>query len=297
MKLEDIKRSMQVFAVKTSIAHEKGVAEMIESKLKNRVPRPEIKSILVIDQLRGYVFLEAPHQRDVMLALSEIRHVKGKVGQIKLEELDHFLKPEPLTETLEIGDKVEIIAGLFAGEKALVSKIDESKDEVTLSLVGSDNPIPIKVHADYLKVIEKGLGPVITSAGEPAVVGRGIKEYTFGKETEPKEKVAVEDFADDFEKDGDLTKDGKAGKEKAPEVVVFTGRKQKVVGELIDLNVDDLDDDLDDFKSEEFVENVEEPQPEATGEDKDAGAKGEESGTSKDKKSESDEDEEEDEWK
>jgi hypothetical protein len=228
-----------------------------------------------------------------MLALSEIRHVKGKVGQIKLEELDHFLKPEPLTETLEIGDKVEIIAGLFAGEKALVSKIDESKDEVTLSLVGSDNPIPIKVHADYLKVIEKGLGPVITAAGEPAVVGRGIKEYTFGQTEEQKQKAAVEDFADDFEKEGDASKDGKPTKEKAPEVVVFSGRKQKVVGELIDLNVDDLDDDLDDIKSEEFVENLDEPQPEADGENKDAGAKGEESGSGKSK----DEDEEEDEWK
>jgi transcription termination/antitermination protein NusG len=291
MKLEDIKRSMQVFAVKTSIAHEKGVAEMIESKLKNRVPRPEIKSILVIDQLRGYVFLEAPHQRDVMLALSEIRHVKGKVGQIKLEELDHFLKPEPLTETLEIGDKVEIIAGLFAGEKALVSKIDESKDEVTLSLVGSDNPIPIKVHADYLKVIEKGLGPVVTAAGEPAVVGRGIKEYTFGQPAEQKPKAAVEDFADDFDKEGDLSKDGKAEKEKAPEVVVFTGRKQKVVGELIDLNVDDLDEDLDDLKSEEFVENVEEPEPGANGEAKGAEKKDEKA------KSGKEDEEDDDEWK
>nr|MDO8083475.1 transcription elongation factor Spt5 [Candidatus Sigynarchaeum springense] len=291
MRLEDIKRSMQVFAVKTSIAHEKGVAEMIESKLKNRKPRPEIKSIVVIDQLRGYVFLEAPHQRDVMLALSEIRHVKGKVGQIKIEELDHFLKPEPLTETLEIGDKVEIIAGVFAGEKAVVSKIDESKDEVTLSLVSSDNPIPIKVHADYLKVIEKGLAPVITAAGEPAVVGRGIKEYTIGQSAEHKPKAAVEDFADDYEKEGEEAKEDAAGKEKAPEVVVFSGRKQKVVGELIDLNVDELDDDLDDFKPDEFVENPEEPEPGASGEDK---AAGEKPGKPE---SESQKDEEEDEWK
>ncbi|MEX2682867.1 MAG: transcription elongation factor Spt5 [Candidatus Sigynarchaeota archaeon] len=268
MRLEDIKRSMQIFAVKTSIAHEKGVAEMIESKLKNRNPRPEIKSIVVIDQLRGYVFLEAPHQRDVMLALSEIRHVKGKVGQIKIGELDHFLKPEPLTETLEIGDKVEIIAGVFAGEKALVSKIDESKDEVTLSLVSSDNPIPIKVHADYLKVIEKGIAPAVTAAGEPAVVGRGIKEYTFGQSAEQKPKAAVEDFADDFEKEGEEAKEGTGGKEKAPEVVVYSGRKQKVVGELIDLNVDEFDEDLDDFKSDEFVENPENLEPGANGEEK-----------------------------
>lgn len=249
MKLEDIKRTMQVFAVKTSIAHEKGVADMIFSKLQQRNPRPEVKSILVIDQLRGYVFLEAPHQRDVMLSISEIRHIKGKVGQIKLEELDHFLKPEPITESLEIGDKVEIIAGLFSGEKAFVSRIDESKDEVTLSLAGSDNPIPIKVHADYLKVIEKGVGPVLPpAAGEPTVVGRGIKEYTFGQTATQKPKE-TETFADDFEKEGEV------GKAKTPEIMVFSGHKQKVVGELIDLNVDEDDDeDLDDLKDDDFLE-------------------------------------------
>jgi transcription termination/antitermination protein NusG len=247
MKLDDIKRTMQIFAVKTSIAHEKGVADMIYSKLQQRVPRPEVKSILVIDQLRGYVFLEAPHQRDVMLSISEIRHIKGKVGQIKLEELDHFLKPEPITESLEIGDKVEIIAGLFSGEKAFVSRIDESKDEVTLSLAGSDNPIPIKVHADYLKVIEKGVGPVLpAAAGEPTVVGRGIKEYTFGQATTTKQRE-TETFADDFEKEGDEKKG------KVPEVMVVSGHKQKVVGELISLNVDDEDEDLDDLKDDDIL--------------------------------------------
>src|SRR5271157_600192 len=239
---------MQMFAVKTSIAHEKGVADMIYSKLQQRNPRPDVKSILVIDQLRGYVFIEANHQRDVMLSISEIRHIKGKVGQIKLEELDHFLKPEPITESLEIGDKLEIIAGLFSGEKAFVSRIDESKDEVTLSLAGSDNPIPIKVHADYLKVIEKGVGPVLpAAAGEPTVVGRGIKEYTFGQTAAQKPKE-TETFADDFEKEGEEKKG------KAPEVMVVSGHKQKVVGELIDLNVDeDEDEDLDDIKDEDLL--------------------------------------------
>ncbi|MBD3188872.1 transcription elongation factor Spt5 [Candidatus Bathyarchaeota archaeon] len=240
MRLADIKRTTQVFAVKTSIAHEKSVAEMVFHKLDIREPRPDVKSILVLDQLRGYIFIEAPHQRDVMIATSEIHHVKGKaIGQIQLEELDHFLKPESITETLDIGDKVEIIAGLFAGEKAYVTRIEEAKDEVTLSLVGSDNPIPIKVHVDYLKVIEKGLGTDVTPSAEGAVIGRGIKEYTFGEEeSSPSEEIDM--FSDDIELDETLEEEPEQ-----PEVIEYGGHKQKVVGELFDLNVDEDDDDLD----------------------------------------------------
>lgn len=273
MKLTDIKRTMQVFAVKVSIAHEKSVAEMIDSKLPTRDPRPDVKSILVLDQLRGYIFVEAPHQRDVMLACSDIRHVKGKaLGQIKLEELDHFLKPEPLTDTLMVGDKVEIIAGLFAGEKAYVSRIDEAKEEVTLSLVGSDNPIPIKVHADYLKVIESG-AIQHTFEGEATVMGRGIKEYTIG-DTKDKEASEIETFGDDFPKE---ELEGEA-----PEIIIHTGKKQKVVGELFDLLSDDDDEEFDDSFSDEYLVD----------EGSDAADKEDQSGEA----GEHDEDEDDDDW-
>lgn len=234
-----------MFAVKTSIAHEKSVAEMVYHKLDLREPKPDVKSILVLDQLRGYIFLEAPHQRDVMIATANVAHVKGKtIGQIKLEELNHFLIPESITETLEIGDKVEIISGLFSGERAYVSQIDAAKDEVTLSLTGSDNPIPIKLHVDYLKVIEKGIPRDTYLEGEEAqVVGRGIKEYSFGDESEEKAEPGI--FGDD---DVATTADVEASAEtteEVPEVAVFSGKKQKVVGELFDLNVDDFDDEFE----------------------------------------------------
>ncbi len=253
MLISDIKRTTQMFALKTSIAHEKSVAEMLTEKLKYKDPKPDIMSVVWIEQLRGYVFVEATHQRDVMMAISDIKHVKGKVlGQVKMEELESFLKPEKITETLEIGDKVEIIAGLFAGEKAYVGKIDESKDEVTLSLIGSDTQIPIKLNADYLKIIEKGAGAgMAADIGEGTVVGKGIKEFTFG-EQEPSTKP-VEDFADEFEKEEQP--------QEAPDVVVYSGRKQKVVGDmtLFDSPFDDeedtgeLDDEFGNF-DEEYTE-------------------------------------------
>nr|MDO8116043.1 transcription elongation factor Spt5 [Candidatus Sigynarchaeota archaeon] len=283
MRITDIKRTTQVFALKTSIAHEKSVAEMISEKLKYKEPKPDIMSIVWIEQLRGYVFVEATHQRDVMLAISDIKHVKGRVlGQVKMEELEGFLKPEKITEKLEIGDKVEIIAGLFSGEKAYVGKIDESKDEVTLSLIGSDTQIPIKLNADYLKIIEKGTGVGMTAEiGEGTVVGKGIKEFTFGDQ-EPS-STKVEDFADEFDKEEQP--------QETPEVVVYSGRKQKVVGDmtLFDSPFEDEEEGAEDLDDE--FGSFEEPYTEAppNGE-KSAGPEDE----AKDKETSSDKEEEED---
>ena len=52
-----------------------------------------------------------------------------------------------------MGDIVEIIGGPFKGEKAKITRVDTTKDEVILELFESTHPIPIKVHADYIKKI------------------------------------------------------------------------------------------------------------------------------------------------
>lgn len=54
---------------------------------------------------------------------------------------------------MEVGDIVEIIGGPFKGEKAKITRVDTTKDEVILELSESIRPIPIKVHADYIKKI------------------------------------------------------------------------------------------------------------------------------------------------
>ncbi|MHA1754723.1 MAG: transcription elongation factor Spt5 [Candidatus Odinarchaeia archaeon] len=90
--------------------------------------------------------------------MTGIPHVRGKVvGKINIKEIEHVLIPRPPTEGLDVGDTVEIIGGPFKGERAKVNRIDESKSEVVLELLESSYPIPIKVHADYIKLIEKGI--------------------------------------------------------------------------------------------------------------------------------------------
>ncbi|HMF31710.1 MAG TPA: transcription elongation factor Spt5 [Candidatus Lokiarchaeia archaeon] len=172
--LEEEKQKLTtIFAVRTTIGQEKSVANMIFGRLRLRDPVPDIKAVLTADQFRGYVFIEAIQQNDVQESISGIRHVKGKiVGSIKLIDLANVIAPRKVTEILEEGDIVEIVSGIFQNRRAIIERMprEGAKEEVVVRLTDSDSPISIKVHGDYLKLIEKGQPG---APGVPAPVATG----------------------------------------------------------------------------------------------------------------------------
>jgi hypothetical protein len=63
-----------------------------------------------------------------------------------------------VTEYLESGDTVEIISGVFEGSRAIVMRMPHdtsSSEEVVVRLLQEETPITIKIHGDYLKLVEK----------------------------------------------------------------------------------------------------------------------------------------------
>ena len=150
-----------IFAVRTTIGREKTVQDLVFSRLRTVNPVPDLKAILTADKkYRGYVFIEAYHQRDVILITNGVPHIRGKVvGSIPLDEIKHIIKPERIVKIIEEGDIVEIAEGLFKEKKAQVISMPKegTKEEVTLRLVGDGEAsnITVKIHADYLKLIEK----------------------------------------------------------------------------------------------------------------------------------------------
>jgi len=156
---EESPNKTTLFAVRTTIGQEKGVLQSMFNKLRVINPFPDIKVMMISEQLRGYVFVEATHQRDVLMLIAGLRHVKGKVvGSIKLETIAHVISPRRVTELLEEGDTVKIVTGIFQGQKAVVVRMPKegAKEEVTLRLKDSDSSIAIKMHGDFLKLLEKG---------------------------------------------------------------------------------------------------------------------------------------------
>ena len=143
-----------IFVVKTVAGQEKNAAELIDVKVKlDKLP---VYSILVPESLRGYIFIETIGSHIVDQAISGIKNVKSRVsGKVQYTEIEKYLVVKPIIDEIEVGYVVEITGGPFKGMKAKITKVNKVKSEATLELLEATFTLPITVHADYLKVIEK----------------------------------------------------------------------------------------------------------------------------------------------
>ena len=192
-----------LFAVRTTINQESNILRQIFYRFKILDTIPDIRAMLVSPLLPGYIFFEAPTKREVQIAVQGIPHIKGRIVQnIELTELKHVLLPRSVTEYLEEGDTVEIISGVFEGSRALAIRLphDSSQsEEVVVRLLQEETPITIKIHGDYLKLVEKK-----KRVKEPVPEIKVTAEII----TDLNESITFEDEFEEFEEDiteGDKT--------------------------------------------------------------------------------------------
>jgi len=154
MKEEERKISTAIFAVRTTAGQEKNVANLIAAKIEtNKLP---IKAIFVPEVLKGYVFLEAEGPHFVDEAISGIKHVRSRVpGVVNFSEIEGYIIVKPVIEELSVDDIVEVVSGPFKGMRAKITRVDRAKEEVTLELLEATFTLPITVHADYVKLVER----------------------------------------------------------------------------------------------------------------------------------------------
>ncbi len=151
----------KIFAVRTTTGQERNVAKLVAAKIEmNQLP---IKAILVPETLRGYLFVEANGPHFVEEAIAGIRHVRSRVpGIVDFSEIERYLVRKPVIEELGEEDIVEVTGGPFKGMRAKITRINKVKEEVTLELLEATFTLPITVHSDYVKLVEK----VHTDTGE-----------------------------------------------------------------------------------------------------------------------------------
>lgn len=146
--------STKIFAIKTTTGQERNVARIITTKVK--MGRAEIAAILVPETLKGYLFVEADGPHSVENAISGVRHIRSRIpGLVSFEEIERYLIRKPIIEDLGEQDVVEIIGGPFKGMRAKITRLDKPKAEVTLELLEATFTLPITVHSDYVKLVEK----------------------------------------------------------------------------------------------------------------------------------------------
>jgi transcriptional antiterminator NusG len=185
---------MTIWTLRATIGQEKAIAKHIRKKIE--VKELDVWSILIPEQLRGYLFIEAGKIDFVDKAIIGVPHVRSRVvGEVDISELEKFLVPKPTIEGLHINDIIEIISGPFKGSRAKINRIDIGREEVTVELLDSQIPIPIKLHSDFCKVIESAASAEedfeLTMEPEPAEAATEKKE---GEEEEEEEDIFSEFF-------------------------------------------------------------------------------------------------------
>ena len=147
----------RIFAIKTTSKQERTVADNILKAIETKATDVKVTAIIVPNELQGYVLIETPEKMNRIEQLVEkVAHARSVIkGETSLAEVGHFLIPKPVVSGIEEGTIVELIAGPFKGEKAVVKRVDSAKEEITVELYESVVPIPITVRGDNVRVVEK----------------------------------------------------------------------------------------------------------------------------------------------
>jgi len=140
-----------LFAVRTTGGQEKIVMRMLEARMK--MDKIDVQSVLLLDDLKGYVVVEAKDVSAMFNSIQGLRHIRGQLrGELTYDEIDKYLVKKSTVSELAVENVVEIIGGPFKGMKATVTRIDHEKEEATVVLLDASYQLPVTVDANYLKL-------------------------------------------------------------------------------------------------------------------------------------------------
>ena len=139
-----------LFAVRTTGGQEKMVLRLLEAKMRSG--ELKIQSILLVDNLKGYIVIEAEDPQMMFNAIQGLRHVKGQLrGELQYSEIENYLIKKSIVSELQVDATVEITGGPFKGMKATITRIDHEKEQATVILLDAPYQLPVTVDANYLK--------------------------------------------------------------------------------------------------------------------------------------------------
>lgn len=142
------------FAIRTTGGQEHVVAKLLENRIA--IKKLGVQAILVLDNLKGYIVIEAPDANIVYEALTGVRHVRGQIrGELQFKDIEGFLVNKPTVTELSVDDTVEIIGGPFRGMRAKITRVDYEKQEATIILLDAPYQLPVTIDANYLKLVQK----------------------------------------------------------------------------------------------------------------------------------------------
>ena len=147
----DEESKSHLFAIRTTGGQEKVVLNLLQNRV--RTQGINIQSVLLVDNLKGYVVLEAIDVNQAFNAIQGVRHIRGQLrGELEFKDIEGYLVKKSTVTELAVDKVVEIIGGPFKGMKATITRIDHDKEEATVILLDAPYQLPVTVDANYLKI-------------------------------------------------------------------------------------------------------------------------------------------------
>src|SRR6188472_3891103 len=95
------------FAIRITGGQENVVANILQNKINSK--RISLRSILILENFKGYVIVEAPDSNIAYDALYGVRHVRGQIrGDLPFSDIEKYLIKKPVVTELSIDDTVEV---------------------------------------------------------------------------------------------------------------------------------------------------------------------------------------------
>ncbi|MFH0885470.1 MAG: transcription elongation factor Spt5 [Candidatus Micrarchaeota archaeon] len=144
-----------IHTIRVTSGQEKIIAEILMKKA--RAEKLDVYSIVHVENVKGYLFVEANDENTLVKLIQKVKHVKGFLKKpVTVQEIETLVKAEKQpTLIIEPGDTVEMSSGPFKGERAKVIKLDEAKDEITVELIEVAVPIPVTVKSKMVRLFQK----------------------------------------------------------------------------------------------------------------------------------------------
>ncbi len=156
-----------LYILKTSIGQEQNVAGEIRARLSGTGSlediRDKIFGVLSPHYMKGFIFIEATAMHHVQKLIGRVgvgvtplkNCSKVLGGEAPLEDVLPYLEPKAATSGIEEGCIVEISGGAFRGQAARVTRVAETKEEVTVELFEAAVPVALTVRADQVRVTQR----------------------------------------------------------------------------------------------------------------------------------------------
>lgn len=129
-------RDPKLWMVKCAIGKEREVAACLMQKYIDKGPELQIRSVIALDHLKNYIYIEADKEAHVKEACKGLRNIYAqKVMLVPIREMTDVLSVESKAIDLSRDTWVRMKIGTYKGDLAKVVDVDNVRQRVTVKLI------------------------------------------------------------------------------------------------------------------------------------------------------------------